>query len=99
MCQCLFEFLNAHALFPGSCTAKNLPYKYTCKCMARKEKCTRMFPAALVATDTNWKPVKRFSITIWLHTLRDSHTREFCDHLKGYGQGRLCGLAGEARYS
>lgn len=54
--------------------------------MPRKEKCTRMFPAELVAIATNWKPIKCFSIGAWLNTLRDSHTMEFRDHLKECSQ-------------
>ena len=89
ICHCLFKFLNAHARFPSTCITKNLPNKYTYKCLARKEKCKRMSPAEMVAIDTNWKPVKCSSIEVWLNTLRDNYTMEFCDHLKECGLGHL----------
>lgn len=49
---------------------------------AKKRKMYRMFPAESVATASNWKPSKYFSIGVWLKTLRDSHTMELSNHIK-----------------
>lgn len=59
---------------------------------AKKAKCTRMFPAQLVAIATNWKTIKCFSIGVWLKTLRDTHTMELCNHLKECSQSCMLKL-------